>query len=205
MYRISIHPNIKAILHILLTSSFSLLLLQLFSCQPEENCPERETKYSQYNISEDDKSKIPFTGTDTLVYISNDGDTAILYGRGKKAFIDEVVAKTSINPACPHYDYDYFENIEFLYRGNNAELNRIFIDFNASVNSPKQTNADFTIGSVNYSTYLGALNHPLNYEDSTIINLRTFYGIKIGGEQNLPYLYNHEYGIIKLQLLIKPG
>lgn len=92
-----------------------------------------------------------------------------------------------------------------MYRGNNAELNRIFIDFNASVNSPKQTNADFTIGSVNYSTYLGALNHPLNYEDSTIINLRTFYGIKIGGEQNLPYLYNHEYGIIKLQLLIKPG
>lgn len=188
----------KAILHILLTSSFSLLLLQLFSCQPEENCPERETKYSQYYISEDDKSKIPFTGTDTLVYISNQGDTAILYGQGKKAFIDEVVAKTSINPACPHYDYNYYENIEFLYTGKNPELNRIFIDFNASIYSPLQTNADITIGIIKYATSLGFLNYIPNYQDSVQISSIYYIGRKITRDSKRPCLYNYQYGFIEI-------
>lgn len=169
------------------------LLPQLYSCQPNESCPERETKYSQYYISEDDKSKTPFTGTDTLVYISNEGDTAILYGQGKKAFIEEVAQKTSADPGCPHYDYNYFENIEFFYKGSNPELNLIFIDFNASVYSPIQTNADFFVNSRKYSGYLGFINNNANYSDSLkLLDNTIYYGIDAG------IFYNCKYGLLRV-------
>lgn len=174
-----------------------LLLLQ--SCGPKgDGCEEHEPVNSYYNISDAEKSRIPFTGTDTLVYISSNGDTAILYGQGKKAFTDKVAVKWDPDPGCGTYDYNNIENVEFTFIGNHHDLNRIFIDLNAGIYSPDEAKADIVIGSILYRTYLQALNHPSNYIDSITIGGITYFGIKIYGEMNMPYLYNREYGLLQI-------
>ena len=183
--------------YILLTSSaiFSLLLLQ--NCGPGE-CEPHTPTHTKYSISAADKSKIPFTGTDTLVYISTDGDTAILYGQGKKVFIDAVQKNSGGDPGCPKVNYNDFENIEFTYKGNNWNLNYIFIDINASVYAPAQTNADITIGQTKYNTYLGSLNYESKYLGSVEINSNYYLGKEIVGFANLPCLYNYKFGFLKI-------
>lgn len=174
-----------------------MLLLQ--NCGPKgDGCEEHEPVHSYYKISEADKDKIPFTGTDTLVYISTDGETAILYGQGKKAFNEKVAEKWDPDPGCSTYDYNYFQNIEFTYRGSHPDLNYIFIDFNASVYGPAQTEADITIGEVRYSTYFGRIHNSSNYIDSVNIKSITYQGRKIFGDANLPCVYNYQFGFLQI-------
>lgn len=182
-------------------------LLVLQNCGPKgDGCEEHEPVHSYYKISDTDKSKIPFTGADTLVYISTDGDTATLYGQGRNEFTEKVAEKWNPDPACSQYDYRYFENIEFTFKGNNASLNSIFIDFNAAY-TLDQANADVVIGSVMYHTYFKALNHPLNYIDTVKINSNTYKGMMIyegyGENDFLPCIYNYQYGFLKITTLNK--
>jgi hypothetical protein len=184
----------------LLPVAFCLIgMFALQNCGPKgDGCEEHETVNKYYNISADDKSKIRFTGTDTLVYISTDGDTAVLYGQGKRAFTEKVAEKWDPDPGCSTYDYDCFENIEFTYRGSHPDLNYIFFDFNAGIYSPLQANADIKIGTVLYGPYLGALNYTPDYKDTVIINTVTYRGKKIPGKSNLPCIYNYQYGFLKI-------
>jgi hypothetical protein len=174
-------------------------MLVLQNCGPKgDGCEEHEPVNMYYNISADDKSKIPFTGTDTLVYISTDGDTAVLYGQGKSAFTEKVAQKWDPDPGCSTYDYNFFENIEFVYKGNHPDLNFIHVDINASVYAPKKTNADITIGVVSYSTYLGSLNYIPDYKDTVLINSFLYHGWKIVGTLNIPCVYNYQHGFLKI-------
>jgi hypothetical protein len=171
-----------------------------------DTCEEHEPVSTYYSISAADKSKIPFTGTDTLVYFSSDGDTAILYGQGKKAYNEKVAVDRDHDPGCGKYDYNYFENIEFTYQGSHPDLNYFFIDFNAGIYAPIQTNADLKIGAVTYSVYLGRMNNSSNYQDSVTINSTIYLGRKLFSEENeesLHCLYNYQYGFLQITTLNK--
>jgi hypothetical protein len=175
----------------------------LQNCGPKgDGCEEHEPVNTYYNISAADKSKIPFTGTDTLVYISTDGDTAVLYGQGKSAFTEKVAQKWDPDPGCSTYDYNFFENIEFVYKGNHPDLNFIHVDINASVYAPKKTNADIIIGTLLYQTYLASLNYTPDYVDSVVINSKSYKGLMIyegyGETHFFPYIYHYQYGLLKI-------
>jgi hypothetical protein len=180
----------------------SIGMFALQNCGPKgDGCEEHAPVNTYYNISNADKSKIPFSGTDTLVYFSTDGDTAVLYGQGKKAFTEKVAEKWDPDPGCSTYDYNYFENIECVYKGTHPDLNYIFIDFNASVYAPKKTNADIIIGSRTYYAYLGVIDDVSLYNDNVVINSKSYVGKNIyegHGQYTLPYLYNYQYGLLRI-------
>jgi hypothetical protein len=63
-----------------------------------------------YYLSEEDKAKVPYTGTDTLVFVSNTNDTAVCIGQGKKQFF--TIDYDSGNPDCkpPEFYYEAYRN-----------------------------------------------------------------------------------------------
>jgi len=109
------------------TKLISILILFIFaqSCTKEPSCNGQSDTINSYYISADDKSKIPFKGNNTLTYISNAGDTAMLIGNGKREFIDKVQTVIAGNADCYIYNVDYKETISIEYTGDNLEFNRI--------------------------------------------------------------------------------
>ena len=100
-------------------------LIMLFeNCTKDANCGDQSKIENSYYILADDKSKIPFKGNDTLTYISDMGDTAILIGNGKRAYMD-VISKNIGDLDCSRYQVDNNETIIFEYLGKNIELNKI--------------------------------------------------------------------------------
>jgi hypothetical protein len=80
--------------------SILLLFILAQSCTKDASCGDQSDIVNSYYISADDKSKIPFKGNDTLTYISDAGDTAILIGSGKREFIDKVQTVIAGNADC---------------------------------------------------------------------------------------------------------
>jgi hypothetical protein len=73
-----------------------------------------------YYLSEEDKAKVPYTGTDTLVFVSNTNDTAVCIGKGKKQFF--TVDYIGGNPDCEPAEY-YYEAYNYKFIDTNNLLN----------------------------------------------------------------------------------
>jgi hypothetical protein len=112
---------------ILFFTFYSTLTVLLSTCKKDKGDPCAGSPAHTYNyyISDDNKSKIPYTGTDTLIFISDRGDTAKLYGQGKQTYNDVTSKPSSIDPDCSNLDYTYYENIQINFVGNNPNLNQI--------------------------------------------------------------------------------
>jgi hypothetical protein len=106
-----------------------VLSFYLQSCNWGNPCgDDYQSVNTNYFISDANKASIPFRpdGKDTLTYISDAGDTAVLYGVGVAQYTNRVSINRTSNPDCPEYDYGYCENIEYLFEGNkNKELNSL--------------------------------------------------------------------------------
>lgn len=90
----------------------------LNSCQQKKSdCPQK----NGYHLLSNNNRATPYNGYDTLVFISNTGDTAILYGQGKKSY--EKLISTVGNP-CDNITY-HDENLELIFTGNNSVLSKI--------------------------------------------------------------------------------
>jgi len=168
------------------------------SCAKDISCGDTNDIVNNYNISADDKSKIPFKGNDTLIYISDAGDTAFLVGTGKKAFIDQVRKNISGNADCPKYSVDNKETISIEYNGDNTELNKL--KYKIYGNSEK-TEIEFTINNLYGITYPYNFNTPVFYTDSVSIGNKFYIGRPLGlNSPNYKALYNYNYGFLKIQL-----
>ena len=173
-------------------------LIMLFeNCTKDPSCGNQSKIENSYNISADDKSKIPFKGNDTLSYISDAGDTAILIGNVKRAYMD-VISKNIGDLECSRYQVDKKETIIFEYLGNNLELNKI----NYKIYGNKErTEIEFTINTYYGITYPYNLNTPVFYTDSTMINGNLYYGRPLGlNSSNYKAQYNFNYGFLKIQI-----
>ena len=172
-------------------------LIMLFeNCTKDANCGDQSYIVNSYYISADDKSKIPFKGNDTLTYISDAGDTAILFGSGKKEFIDQIRKNISGNADCPRSTVDNNETISIEYTGDNIELNRIKYKI---YGNKERTKIELTINS----TYIGVdypyyLNTSIFYTDSVNIENKFYNGTPIIWSDNKA-LYNFNYGFLKIQ------
>jgi hypothetical protein len=178
--------------------SIFLLIILAQSCTKDTNCGDQSKIENSYYISADDKSKIPFKGNDTLTYISDAGDTAILIGSGKREFIDKVRTVIGGNADCYKYNVDNNETISIEYTGDNIELNRIKYKI---YGNKEKTEIEFTINSYYGITYPYNFNTPVFYTDSTMINGNFYYGRPLGlNSSNYKAQYNFNYGFLKIQI-----
>ncbi len=180
----------------LLSLIFIIMLTQ--SCSKDTSCGDASDIVNNYNISADDKSKIPFKGNDTLIYISDAGDTATLIGTGKKAFIDQVRKNISGNADCPRYTVDNNETISIEYSGISNELNNVKYKI---VASQDKTRLIYTINN-----YIGSLtpyyfNEVSFYTSDVIINNKNYKGRQINLLDSVNLIYNKDFGFLKIEFI----
>ena len=71
------------------------------SCERKSPCTLYTSKNFKYSISENTKNQIPYSGNETLQFISNTGDTANLVGNGKRNYFSQSSKNVNGNPECP--------------------------------------------------------------------------------------------------------
>jgi hypothetical protein len=62
----------------------------IHSCKRENPCENYNLKSFSFKLKEDTKKQIPYNGTETLTFIGNDNDTAILIGQEKIIIFNQV-------------------------------------------------------------------------------------------------------------------
>lgn len=184
---------------------FAVSYILLFNaCKRDAPCPSATPSIEhKYYLQDSSKKKIPYTGFDTLVFISDSGEIATLYGHGKQDTLQVYARNTQPGLDCDyHYDYWEFEIIQFTFTGNNPDLNSI----NYSVTTSDGTNPIPYIDGVAYGI---SINQKSNWYDSFyfnfIIDTITIKGINYLG-RNIPidnnltlyFFYNSKYGIMKI-------
>lgn len=100
----------------------------LFPKEEPYECPDR-TDY--YQLSEDQKRILPYTGYDTIRFVSNTGDTLTCIGQGKQYFSTQKFEPYS-DPGCGnHGTYSNYEayKIEFVDAIQNEKIELIHYDF----------------------------------------------------------------------------
>lgn len=147
-----------------------------------------------YYLSEEDKAKVPYTGTDTLVFVSNTNDTAVCIGQGKKQFF--TVEYDSGNPDCkpPEYYYEAY-NYKFIDTNNllNITLNIYKDDLNTYDVLELYANEK--------------LFYPINleflitkyYNDSVETNKGIYNTIKIKFSDENVLQYNTQKGVLEIK------
>ncbi len=170
-------------------------LIMLFeNCSKEPSCSDQSDIVNSNYISADDKSKIPFKGNDTLTYISDAGDTAILIGSGKREFIDKVRTVIGGNADCYKYNVDNKEAIIIEYNGSNSELNTIGY---ALIAAKDKTRLNYTINNYTGSLTPYYFNEVTFYTSNVVINNKNFTGRQINLLDSVNLIYNRDFGFLK--------
>ena len=187
---------------------FSLLLLStifLFSScgQKNSNCGYDHTTDIYYKLSDDSKSKIPYTGYDTLIFKSDAGDTATLYGQGKKIYYETTTSGMSMADcgSTPQYTY-HFENIEIDFKSVNPFLYQIgFIAYknqrviSSSTNDISILVNNFEISGSNFEY----ANHSISIPEDSILLNGTYQTGGYINPQLKNVLFNFSKGILKFK------
>ncbi len=174
--------------------SILLLIILAQSCTKDANCNGQSDIVNSYYISADDKSKIPFKGNDTLTYISDGGDTAILIGNGKRAYMD-VISKNIGDLECSRYQVDNNETVSFEYNGSNSELNKLGFKIYGNNESTK---IQFLINSFYGNTDPYYINNTTTYTNSVRIGNKFYIGKPIVWLGINTLLYNFNNGFLKI-------
>jgi hypothetical protein len=110
------------------TTIFLLLLFALLSgCKKRDtDCPASQD-YT-YNVSKENKSKVPYkTGYETLTYISDSGDTAVLQGQGIKNYYVTSSDYSTDDPDCGGMDEWHVESIDYSFVGDNSNFSKLLV------------------------------------------------------------------------------
>ena len=166
-----------------------------------------EPTVQNYYLTGGDKAKIPYTGSDTLVFISNTNDTVTAIGSGK--ILGFEITDNHSAPDCPRYtDENIYENYtcNFLDKNKNP-----FISITLTSNSFRTNNnslVDVTMIFNNLYFYLLAydISHmgSWNYISSITFNGKQYKDVscayKDDADHNSKLYYNQQYGIIRVEL-----
>jgi hypothetical protein len=184
------------------TTIFLLLLFALLSgCKKRDtDCPASQD-YT-YNVSKENRSKVPYkTGYETLTYISDSGDTAVLHGQGIKNYYVTSSDYTTNNPDCGGMDEWHVERIDYSFEGDNLEFLKLSVILSGGALGKAYTpgdNTDWTSQEIStkdksplisystYSTYSNALT------DTIIINSKAYSGKYIND-----LFYSYQNGVLR--------
>ena len=181
----------KIIYFVLLMAVTAMLGIQ--SCGKGSPCEGRDMtdEITVYTIADSIKAKIPYTGWDTLVFVSDAGDTATLYGKGEKQNYDET--RNTRGGDCPQTTISKYENIriDFLSGG---QLRKIEIYLYKKTYDPKQiTGCEIIIDNqINRGFGFEYILYHSPIHDSILLNGTYITGGYVGN-----VLYNVQFGILK--------
>jgi hypothetical protein len=180
----------------LLYSSLISLLFIIQACKrTEPDCGDLSDVITNYNIPDSNKAKIPYIGKDTLVFISDAGDTATLIGQGKNTHYESVRSNIS-GGDCPRSSVMNYQNIEINFQSiNDTNLSTIFLKLNRPINAVNYTYLKLFLNTKGLSSF--PLELLKNYDDSVLINKEYIKGYYFDSNKN-QVLYNYQKGIIKL-------
>ncbi len=174
---------------------FNLLFI-LQACKLKEtDCGDLSDVITNYNISDADKAKIPYTGTDTLVFISDANDTASLIGQGKNTYYDS--DRRSIRGGdCPRTGIINYEGLSIIFNSSNAKLLNMNFKLIQYEDNPYVrflvNNNEIALTNI---PYLKSVFIP---NDSIIINNKYITGVYMGYKTNIA-VFNFNYGVIKFK------
>lgn len=196
-------------------------LILFSSCSDNNPCnDDSPSKETPYYLDAVNKTNIPYRqdGKDTLVYISDAGDTATLYGIGAKTYFGREWVRREPNPDCGAGDYNLLETLEYTFEGSKTKpLNSISFKaylwrinagstykqlaaftFNGNI---KTTQQNLPLGGIPDDLLFG-INDTNQYTTKISLNGIAFSGISIYNNQNTDTLliYNKAYGILRVKL-----
>jgi hypothetical protein len=181
---------------------FLLFTSTFFSCRKDDDTP-CDNKDYHYNLSEEDKSKVPYTGYDTLVFVSNTNDTAVCIGQGKKQFyLRTVIPNYTINN-CSIPSTDNYEAYNYKFSSNNSKFNIELDQYKKNENGLEYIFFQFNkIYFILYNRRVGNPNSN-NFIDSILVKDKWFKNVSMASRDfNSQYdnlYYNKNFGILKIQ------
>jgi hypothetical protein len=173
-----------------------LIILSFTACKKDSSNGCGGTIKNYYYLSEADKAKVPYTGIDTLVFVSKTNDTAICIGQGKTTYYN--VFQDPTNPDCAPRE-EYNEVVEYRYKS--TVINKL--DFIVSL---KKWDYDGTMGVLKISfkdKILGTIFSYLNdkYYSNHVINGVNKSGLMFYEDTTYKttLIYNHQEGILQFK------
>jgi hypothetical protein len=191
----------------ILLFAFTLSCVFLFNTCKKNNsdpCAGLTSQTHNYYVSPDNKSKIPYTGTETLVFVSNTGDTVTLYGQGKQSAANVFSAPSSNDPDCGNIiSYWDFENILITFKGSNIVFNKFVYGLGYSYmlngfNPPtpiSDNGLGFELSSgngafISFGTSAAYANDSTKYVDTVTINGSLYKGVDLYDSSKVIYNYH---------------
>lgn len=178
----------------------SLLFIIQACKRTEPDCGDLSDVITNYNIADSNKAKIPYTGTDTLVFISDAGDTATLIGQGKNTHYESVRSNIS-GGDCPRSSVTKYEYVDYEYNGKNLLIPycKFSIFKFDQYGNPSTTTIKFIITnnviSISNFEYINSIKVP---QDSILLNNKFIDGVYMEYNSNKT-LFNFKNGILKFE------
>ena len=139
----------KTRIEILLSVTIINTVLLVSACTKDANCGQQQS--TTYNISSDEKAKIPYTGKDTLTFVRmTTGDTFTFYGTGWQSGNNTDYTAAD----CPQKEL--FETRQVTFQ---------------SLSFSKPINLNQYVNNVNHSTYLDIYFQTTTFETSQLGNI----------------------------------
>jgi hypothetical protein len=177
-------------------------LLFIFSCSKEKDCSKVPTKLITANVFllDSERTYLPYIGNETLVFISNKGDTAVLKGTGSiQKYNKERIVSINEYPSCPQTEVHLHETLAAEFKGTNPNFSHFKIEqfmsssyysifrfyYNNKMESVSNTYPYEWGGRMAFQLAKG------NYEISNLAKKIYFRGDSIYTFQN--YLFNWNY------------
>ncbi len=183
---------------------FKSLLVFLVTICSLQNCAKDPCKGidpyppdEYHNVPEQDLSKIPYTGFDTLVYVSDSGDTAALYGHGRFEYHDEIKASKAIH--CYSSYSRLYQHLEYSFAGNDS-LNTVL--YNVYMNDYDETGLYFRLNKLGVGGSTLFYNLDSQYNSSIVLNGKNIPARWVA-KSYVEFYYNYRYGFLQIKFI--PG
>lgn len=178
-----------------------LFLITIIGCKDPCKGKDTNAETITYPIEEDAKAKFPFKDKDTQIYISNLGDTAILFGRLYSGY--ERSSNQKLDNECFKPITTQAEQLSYYATGSNPELNRIEFILRTKISNIAGENVfDYRINENidGGSNPKSPMNNDLYYTDSILVYDKLIYGIYLPQDPPIAILfYNYRFGFLKIE------
>jgi hypothetical protein len=179
-----------------LITCIALITLSITSCSKLPTCEDRGKTITKF-LRDSTLLQIPFTGTDTLIYVSN-YDTATLYGQGYERQI--VTEKLPWDDSgCPQYDIYDTEELNYVFRGTNPNFNyfRFLVGYNQVYDLYENEWITFFYQNKSTRSLVIQYNDTSSYKFEVKIKNKEYYGYT----SPLPSMvYNKRYGVLQFKI-----
>ena len=173
-----------------------ICLLIIYSCKRESPCSSYTSKNFKFLLADSTKAQIPYNGNEILMFISNQGDTAILTGQGKNNYIVKNSINVGTSPDCPKYDDYSYEYVDLDYKGNNENLFHVF--YRLHIDNYNEIRITTNLNEVSgYDAGIGIYNDSTRYNKS----IKGIKGYNFDRNDGKPaFVYNKSIGILQIKI-----